>query len=94
MLFVILCTDKPDSAALRAATRPVHLEYLDKFRSRIAISGPFLADDGTTPKGSLLILDFADKAEAQSFVDNDPYARAGLFASVMVAPYKKVFGTG
>ena len=92
MLFAVICMDKPDSVELRAKTRPVHLEYLEKFRSRMAISGPMLTDDGTAPKGSLLILDFADLEEAKTFAENDPYAKAGLFQSVAVAPFKKVFG--
>ena len=91
MLFAIICMDKPGQTELRAKTRPMHLEYLEKFRSRIEISGPMLTDDGAAPKGSLLILDFADGAEARAFADNDPYAKAGLFQSVSVAPFKIVF---
>ncbi|HLF58716.1 MAG TPA: YciI family protein [Alphaproteobacteria bacterium] len=92
MLFAVICMDKPGKSDLRAATRPAHLEYLERFRSRNAISGPLLTDDGTAPKGSLLILDFADRKEAQAFADNDPYAKAGLFDSVTITPFKKVFG--
>lgn len=91
MLFAVICTDKKDQSALRAATRPTHLKYLESFLPRIAISGPLMSDDGATPKGSLLILDFADAKEAQAFADNDPYAKAGLFQSVSIAPFKKVF---
>ena len=32
-----------------------------------------------TMNGSLIILDLADRAEADAFVANDPYAKAGLF---------------
>lgn len=91
MLYAVLCLDKDEKSELRAATRPVHLEYLEKYRSRIAISGPLLKEDQATPKGSLLILDFADYAEAQEFADNDPYAKAGLFDSVSITPFRKVF---
>ena len=92
MLFAIICMDKPGKSDLRAATRPAHLEYLEKFRARITISGPMLSDDGTTPKGSILILDFDDAREADAFAKNDPYAKAGLFDSVSISPFKKVFG--
>ncbi len=91
MLYAVLCLDKDGKSELRAATRPVHLEYLEKYRSRIAISGPLLKEDQMTPKGSLLILDFADYAEAREFADNDPYAQAGLFDSVSITPFRKVF---
>jgi uncharacterized protein YciI len=40
--------------------------------------------------GSLLILDFADRTEAQAFADGDPYAKAGLFERVEIRPWRKV----
>jgi uncharacterized protein YciI len=40
--------------------------------------------------GSLIILDVADRAEADAFVAGDPYGKAGLFESVQVRPWKKV----
>jgi len=91
MLYAVLCLDRDGTSDLRAATRPAHLEYLEKFRPRIAISGPLLKEDQSTPKGSLLILEFADYAEARAFADNDPYAQAGLFSSVSITPFRKVF---
>lgn len=91
MLYAVICLDNEEKSDLRAATRPAHLDYLEKYRSRIAISGPLLKDDNTTPKGSLLILDFAGYAEAREFADNDPYAKAGLFSSVSITPFRKVF---
>lgn len=44
--------------------------------------------------GSLLILDFADKAEAENFAANDPYAKAGLFERVDIRPWRKVYPKG
>ena len=64
MLFCIICTDKPNAGALRAETRAAHLQYLERFKDRIAIAGPLLTDDRAHPKGSLLILDFAGAEEA------------------------------
>ena len=40
--------------------------------------------------GSLLILDLADQAAADAFAAGDPYARAGLFESVTIHPWRKV----
>jgi uncharacterized protein YciI len=90
MLFCVLCTDKPNAGALRVETRPAHLQYLERFKDRIAIAGPLLTDDRANPKASLLILDFASAEEAAEFARNDPYAKAGLFANVTIAPFKKV----
>ena len=85
MLFVLICTDKPDSLALRLATRPAHLAWLETVVVKGA--GPFL-DDAGNPNGSLVIIEAKDKAEAEAIAARDPYALAGLFASVEVRPWK------
>lgn len=91
MLFAIFCTDKPDSAAIRTANRPAHLDYLKSMLDRIVVAGPTQSDDGQSMNGSLLVMDFDDLAGAQAFADNDPYFTAGLFESVVIRPWKKVF---
>ena len=88
--FAIHCIDKPDSADLRAATRPEHLAYISKIVDSVLVAGPLLGLDGA-PIGSLLIIDFADRKAAIQFAADDPYALAGLFASVAVTAWKKVF---
>ena len=88
--FAIHCIDKPDSADLRASTRPEHLAYIGKIVDSVLVAGPLLGLDGA-PIGSLLIIDFADRKAAIQFAADDPYALAGLFASVAVTAWKKVF---
>lgn len=90
MHFAILCIDKPDSFELRKATRPAHLEYMKDYAHRALAIGPVLSDDGETMNGSLLIIDFEDRAEAEAFCAGDPYAKAGLFQSVEIRRWKKV----
>lgn len=90
MLFAIFCTDKPDAAAIRAATRPAHLDYVGNVMDQVVLAGPTLSDDGQAMTGSLLIMDFADLAAARDFAANDPYNQAGLFESVIVRPWKQV----
>ena len=90
MLYAIYCLDKPDSAELRQATRAAHLAYMERFRPQIHAAGPLLAEDGTTMLGSLLILDFPDRAAVEAFLAADPYNAAGLFARVEVSAWKKL----
>ena len=90
MLFAFFCTDKPGQLAVRQQNRPTHLAYLESYGDQIKGAGPTFADDGTTMNGSLIILDLADRAEADAFVAGDPYGKAGLFESVVVRPWKKV----
>jgi uncharacterized protein len=90
MLFVIQCVDKPGQQALRASNRPAHLDYLNSFGKRIVIAGPTLIDDGSTPTGSVIVIEAADAKDAASFAAGDPYAKAGLFASTTIVPWRKV----
>jgi uncharacterized protein YciI len=87
--FAIHCIDKPESGDLRAATRPAHLAHLDEVKGSVLAAGPLLSLEGA-PMGSLLIIDFPDRKSAIDFAARDPYAQAGLFASVAVTAWRKV----
>jgi hypothetical protein len=93
MLFAISCTDKPGSLELRLATRPAHIEHLKAEAGRILLGGPVL-DAAGNPCGSLLVVEAADRAAAEAFAAADPYAKAGLFESVVIRPYRVVFKDG
>jgi uncharacterized protein YciI len=56
-------------------------------------AGGLLDTDGR-PSGSLLVIDVADRAEAEGFAEVDPYNKAGLFESVIIRPYRQVFRDG
>lgn len=91
MLFAAICLDKPDHYELRASTRSAHLAFLDQNAAHVKIGGPFLDAEGK-PVGSLLILDCDSEAQARALIERDPYAIAGLFASVDLKPWKRVVG--
>lgn len=91
MHFVIYCLDKPDHLQLRMDSRPAHVEYLKAHADKIVAAGPMLTDDGKGMTGSTLLMEFNDRAEAEDWAANDPYAKAGLFASVDIHAWKKVF---
>ena len=92
MLFAFLCKDKPGVLELRMATRPEHVEHLNKLNAEgtLKMAGPFLDADGK-PNGSLVIVEAADIDAAKAIADADPYAKVGLFESVDVKPYNWVF---
>lgn len=93
MHFTIQCVDKPDSLELRMATRPTHLEYLKANQEAFIVVGPVL-DGAGKPCGSLYVIDMPDRATAESFIMADPYAKAGLFESVVIRPMRIVFKDG
>jgi len=91
MEFAIICRDGPDGTRLRQDHLKAHLAYIDTVEGMIKVAGP-LADDGGAYRASLLIVDAPDKATARTFVENDPYFRAGVWTSVTVEAYKPVVG--
>lgn len=93
MLFALVCTDKPRSLELRLAVRPAHLTFLETYVDKLVAAGPLLDPDGRSC-GSLLIVDVEDEAAAAGFAEADPYAKAGLFESVIIRPYRMVFKDG
>jgi uncharacterized protein YciI len=93
MLFALINTDRPGSFDLRMATRPAHLAYLEAETARIISGGALLDADGK-PNGSLLVIDVADRAEAEAFAAADPYTKAGLFEGTVVRPFRQVFKDG
>ncbi len=93
MLFAIICTDRPGGLDLRLATRPTHLAYLTMYASRIVHGGPMLDIEGR-PCGSLLIIEAEDRPAAEGFAAEDPYAKAGLFESTVIRPFREVFRDG
>jgi uncharacterized protein YciI len=91
MLFVIHAIDKPGSAEIRLKTRAAHLDYLTAAGERVVAAGPTLTEDGVGMNGTVLILEAPDRAGAEDFARNDPYAKAGLFQDTTILPWRKVF---
>ncbi len=92
MLFVATCTDKPDSMALRMETRAAHLAYLASLGARVKVGGALLTPDQKSVVGSLLIFEAADEAEVAALLAQDPYAKAQLFASLDIKPWRQAVG--
>ncbi|RME18686.1 MAG: YciI family protein [Alphaproteobacteria bacterium] len=88
-MFAIICTDKPGALDIRKANRERHLEYLGA--SPVVLAGPFQDESGNMV-GSLIVIDVPDRAEAEAWAKNDPYAKAGLFSDVRIEKFLKVIG--
>ena len=98
MLYVIFAQDTANSLEKRLAARPAHLARLQVLRDegRLLTAGPLPAVDSNDPgtagfTGSTVIAEFASLSEAQTWAENDPYVEAGVYESVVVKPFKKVF---
>ncbi|HVT23405.1 MAG TPA: YciI family protein [Rhizomicrobium sp.] len=89
MLFAITSLDKPNSKELRMATREKHLAYgKDNAEGgKLRLGGPFLDGNGDMI-GSFVILEADSLEAAERWAANDPYMKAGLFASSVVRPWR------
>ncbi len=76
---------------MRAAERPAHLDYLLSHQDKLLAGGAMLEDDLEGALGSVIIYDTEDRAEAEAFAAGDPFAKAGLFDSVTIQPWRKAF---
>jgi uncharacterized protein YciI len=88
MLYALICTDKPDSLALRKANRPQHLAYLQSLGRTLVFAGPFTDDDGEAMNGSLIVVEAPSREAARQILEGDPFAKAGIFASVDIRPWR------
>ena len=98
MLYAIIAQDVENSLQDRLAARPKHLARLSALQDqgRLILAGPHPAIDSEDPgeagfSGSLVVAEFESLLEAKAWADADPYVAAGVYASVTVKPFKKVF---
>lgn len=91
MIFAFHLIDRPDAGDLRQRVRPEHKVYLAAVADRIAFAGPLTEDDGKTMIGSLLVIDFEDRAAAMRWAAQEPFTQAGLYQSVSVLPFTNLW---
>ena len=98
MYYAIISEDVADSLARRKGARPDHINRLRALRDqgRLLTAGPHPAIDSEEPgpngfSGSLVIAEFDSLEDAERWAEADPYCAAGVYARVVVKPYKKVF---
>ena len=96
MLYAIIATDTPDSLEKRLSVRPAHLARLEKLKDdgRLVLAGPHPAVDSNDPgaagfSGSLTVAEFESLAAAQEWAGADPFVGAGVYADVLVKPFKQ-----
>ncbi len=98
MLYAIISQDIENSLEARMSVRPAHLERLQALQNegRLVLAGPHPALDTNNPgeagfTGSLVVAEFNSLQDAQDWADADPYIDAGVYAHVIVKPFKQVF---
>jgi hypothetical protein len=97
VLYAVISQDRDDSLAARLQARPDHLRRLQDLldNGRLVLAGPHPAIDAEDPgeagfSGSLVVAEFPSLEDARAWADADPYVNAGVYASVVVKPFRKV----
>ena len=98
MLYSIVGIDVENSLPLRKTAREAHIDRLQQLQQegRLLLAGPNPAVDSTEPgeagfTGSLIVAEFPSLDDARAWADADPYIAAGVYADVIVKPFKQVF---
>ncbi len=90
MRVALICTDKVNALQTRLDNRAAHLAHIQA-TGVVEMAGPFLDPEGQMT-GSLIVLNVETLQDAKDWAAADPYALAGLFASVDIREWKKVIG--
>ncbi len=96
MLYAIIAEDIPNSLESRLNARVAHLARLTELQNqgRLILAGPHPAIDRIDPgpagfSGSLIVAEFANLEAANAWVAADPFVSAGVYANVVVKPFRK-----
>lgn len=84
--FILEYADTGDATG-REACRADHIAYRKRLGERLALAGPVL-DDAGTATGSVVILEAADRAEAERLALQDPYVANGVLQLASLRPFR------
>ena len=83
MQYIITAYDGENMLEKRLEVRPRHLENMSKVKGKVLCAGGILNDEGTM-KGSMLVIDFAEKADLDEYLQNEPYIKEKVWEKVHV----------
>jgi uncharacterized protein len=89
---LVVCRDGADALARRAAASKEHLAYIEALLGELNLAGPLYDAAGLQPVGSLFVYRTTSLARARELIENDPFFKAGVFASVEYFPYLPAAG--
>ena len=93
MQFVITAYDGENAPERRMAVRPRHLEGMANLGKHILCAGGLLNEAGQST-GSVLVVDFEDRAALDDYLNIEPYILENVWERVEVAPINVVILDG
>ena len=93
MQFLVKAYDGPGMLEKRMEVRPRHLEGMKALGKQIICAGGLLDDEGKM-KGSALVLEMADRAALDHYLNNEPYVAEGVWQKIEVEVMNVVLVNG
>lgn len=95
-LFVVTCTDNEGTLEKRLATRPQHLERLQKLddEGRLIVAGAMPKEAGNPQAGfygSTIIVDFDSREALDAWLKEEPFWIECVYGHIDVKPFNKAF---
>ena len=98
-LFVLSCTDHEGTVEKRLATRPQHIARLQQLNDegRLIVAGA-MPKDPSNPQagfyGSTIIVDFETREALDTWLQEEPFLKEGVYSHIDVKPFNKAFPQG
>jgi uncharacterized protein YciI len=95
MQFLVIAKDGTDdeAPARRRAARPSHLASIQPLvdAGNVLVGGAILSADGEMI-GSMLLVDFPDRAGVDEWIGGDPYVTGDVWREIEVTPFRTAVG--
>jgi len=95
MQYLVVARDGTDDEALdrRRRVRPTHLEAIQPLvdAGHVLIGGAILSETGDMV-GSMLLVEFDDRAELDAWIERDPYVTEAVWRTIEVTPFRAAVG--
>ena len=93
MQFIIRAYDGKDMLDRRMEVRPRHLENMRRVNGKVICAGGLL-DDAGKMKGSVLVMEFENRAGLDAYLASEPYIAEHVWESVEVESMNVVIVNG
>ena len=93
MQFIIKAIDGENMLEKRMAVRPRHLEGMKQLGRQIICAGGLLDEEGRM-KGSVLVVEFPDRAALDAYLASEPYVLEHVWEKVEVDTMNVVIVNG
>lgn len=93
MQFVIKAYDGAGKLERRMEVRPRHLENMSKINGKVICAGGLLDEEGKM-KGSLMVMEFENRAVLEDYLKSEPYITDGVWEKVDVEQLNVVLVNG